>query len=273
MSFIHHFCITSKNYSFLENLNIDVILSGAINKDLTKFPTKWFKDSTGENISDKNINFGTLSSHYWFWKNKSPLMKKDDWIAFNHYRRFWVKENSLNEIKTENLNENILREVPSGNFDVLLPEKIELKNLKLSKLLKKGFLNYIKNPKILFNRKRYSINLHFDLFHGYNLLNRATELLDEAEKETFRTYINTENSFYPLQIFIIKKKFLDLLYEKTFKWIFKCEKTFGNMELKGYGKERLYDFLAERYFSYFFEKNLKIKTWSYILLEEKLNEI
>ena len=39
MSLIHHFCITSKNYSFLENLNIDVILSGAINKDLSKFPT------------------------------------------------------------------------------------------------------------------------------------------------------------------------------------------------------------------------------------------
>ena len=32
MSFIHHFCITSKNYSFLNNLHIDVILSGAINK-------------------------------------------------------------------------------------------------------------------------------------------------------------------------------------------------------------------------------------------------
>ena len=124
MPFIHHFCITSKNYSFLNNLHIDVILSGAINKDLTKFPTNWFKDSSGENISEKNINFGTLSSHYWFWKNKCPLMKKDDWIAFNHYRRFWVKENSLKEIKTENLNENILREVPSGNFDVLLPERV-----------------------------------------------------------------------------------------------------------------------------------------------------
>ena len=57
MSLIHHFCITSKNYSFLENLNIDVILSGAINKDLSKFPIKWFRDSTGENISEKNINF------------------------------------------------------------------------------------------------------------------------------------------------------------------------------------------------------------------------
>ena len=84
MSFIHHYCITSKNYSFLENLNINVILSGATNKDLKKFPIKWLKDSTGENISEKNINFGTLSSHYWFWKNKSPLMDKNDWIAFNH---------------------------------------------------------------------------------------------------------------------------------------------------------------------------------------------
>ena len=273
MSFIHHFCITSKNYSFLEQLHIDVILSGAIDKDPTKFPANWLKDSTGENISKKNINFGTLSSHYWFWKNKSPLMENEDWIAFNHYRRFWVKENSSNDIKISNLNDNILRKIPIGNFDVLLPKKIELKNLKLSKLLKKGFFNYIKNPKILFNRKRYNINLHFDLFHGYNLLNRASELLDDTEKEAFRNYINTEYSFYPLQIFITKKKFLDLLYEKTFKWIFKCEKNFGNMELKGYGKERLYDFLAERYFSYFFEKNLKIKTWPFILLEEKLNEI
>ena len=77
MSLIHHFCITNKNYSFLEKLNIDIILSGAINKDLTKFPTNWFNDSTGENISDKNINFGTLSSHYWFWKNKSPSIENE----------------------------------------------------------------------------------------------------------------------------------------------------------------------------------------------------
>ena len=268
MSSIHHFCITGKNYVFLEKLNIDVILSGSINKDLSKFPTKWHKDSTGENISKKNINFGTLSSHYWFWQNKSPLMDKEDWIGFNHYRRFWVQENSLHNIKIDNLNEKILRQIPDGNFDVLLPKKIELKNLKLSKLLKKGFLNYVKNPKILFNREKYNINLHFDLFHGYNLLNRASELLDYGEKERFKNYINTEHSFYPLQIFVTKKKFLDLLYEKTFKWIFKCEKTFANIELKGYGKERLYDFLAERYFSFFFAKNLKIKTWPYILLNE-----
>ena len=134
-------------------------------------------------------------------------MQEDDWIAFNHYRRFWVKENSLRDIKTNNLHENILREIPSGNFDIILPKKIELKNLKLSKLLKKGFFNYIKNPKILFNRKRYSINLHFDLFHGYNLLNRATDLLDEAEKENFRNYINTNIHFILYKYLLLKRNF------------------------------------------------------------------
>ena len=62
---------------------------------------------------------------------------------------------------------------------------IPLSSHKIIALVTKSvFFNYIKNPKILFNRERYSINLHFDLFHGYNLLNRATELLDGEEKDS-----------------------------------------------------------------------------------------
>ena len=63
------------------------------------------------------------------------------------------------------------------------------------------------------------------------------------------------------------------LYEKTFLWIYECEKIFNNEDLTGYGRTRIYDFLAERYFSYYFEKNLKIQTWPYILLKENFNEI
>ena len=70
----------------------------------------------------------------------------------------------------------------------------------------------------------------------------------------------------------ISQKNIQKLYEKLFKWILSV-KNFSNIELSGYGKERLYDFLAERYFSYYFEKNLKIKTWPYTLLKENLNEI
>ena len=40
-----------------------------------------------------------------------------------------------------------------------------------------------------------------------------------------------------------------------------------------YTEERLYDFLAERYFSFFFEKNLKIQTWPYVLLKNEIHEI
>ena len=272
MSSINHFCITGKNYSLLNKLNLEVILSGSIFKDLKKFPNDWHKDCTGENISEKNKNFGTLTSHYWLWKNKLNSFQDDDWIGINHYRRFWVKDNQ--ETSSQNLKENILRFIPKDcDFDILLPEKIFLKNLKLSKLIKKGFRNYLRNPQIFFNRKKISINLHFDLFHGYNLLNQAAELLEKEEIVEFKEYINNEHSFYPLQIFISKKKFLEKLYEKTFKWIFKCEVIFSKIELMGYGKERLYDFLAERYFSFYFEKNMKIKSWPYVVLKEKLNEI
>ena len=272
MEKINHYCITGKNFLFLHDLNIKIIISGAKSKDLSKFPDNWLNDSLGKNISHKNKNYGTLSSHYWLWCNEFNNLQDNDWIGINHYRRFWInaRENDINII---NLKDNIQRLIPEGDFNVLLPEKIFLENLKLSKLIKKGFRNYIKNPQILFNRKKVSINLHFDLFHGYNLLNDSANLLEKDDYDDFKNYINNNYSFYPLQMFICQKKNILKLYEKLFKWIFECEKFFSKVKLSGYGKERLYDFLAERYFSYYFEKNLKIQTWPYTLIKENLNEI
>tara|TARA_B100000073_G_scaffold339346_1_gene337651 strand:- start:986 stop:1798 length:813 start_codon:yes stop_codon:yes gene_type:complete len=270
MSIIHNYCITSKYHHYLNDLKIKIILSGAEQKDLDEYPNDWIKDNEGINISKKNSHFGTLTSHYWLWKNKLKSYEDNDFIGINHYRRFWIKKNNKDEINLNNLSDNILRNTPDDNyFDVLLPQKIFLKDLKLSKLIKKGFKNYIKNPFILFQRNKYNIKTHFDLFHGYNLISKASELLNSNDKEDFINYINTKNSFYPLQIFVVKKKFLVNLYEYTFDWIFKCEKIFSNIKLVGYGKERLYDFLAERYFSFYFEKYTKIKTWPFIVVKDK----
>ena len=269
MSIIHNYCITGKNFQFLNNLNINVILSGSDFKNLSEYPVSWIKDNNGINISSKNKNFGTLTSHYWLWKNKFNQYSENEWIGINHYRRFWIKQNNTVKIKVTNLSDNILREIPSENdFDVLLPEKIFLGDLKLSKVIKKGFKNYIRNPLLLFNRKNISIKLHFDLFHGYELLSKAGSLLSNEDRLDFEKYINVKNSFYPLEIFVSKKKIIENLYEKTFNWIFKCEEKFSNLKLTGYGKERLYDFLAERYFSFYFEKYTKIKTWPYVLIKE-----
>ncbi len=62
------------------------------------------------------------------------------------------------------------------------------------------------------------------------------------------------------------------LYEKTFLWIYECEKIFNNEDLTGYGRTRIYDFLAERYFSFWFVKYAKIKTLPFVFLELKNNE-
>ena len=71
-------------------------------------------------------------------------------------------------------------------------------------------------------------------------------------------------------MFITTKKHINLLYEKTFKWIFICEKEFSNIKLEGYGKERLFNFLAERFFSFYFEKYTKTKVWPYVFLSNDL---
>ncbi len=270
MSIIHNFCITGKNYEFLNALNLNIILSGSEFKNLNDYPTAWIKDNQGKNISNKNKNFGTLTSHYWLWKNKLKDFSENDWIGINHYRRYWIKQAYKENVKISNLSNSILRNVPDENtFDVLLPEKINL-NIKLSKLIKKGFKNYITNPFLLFNLNKLSIKLHFDLFHGYGLLSDATKLLNDHDKNDFEKYIKNKHSFYPLEMFISKKIIIEDLYSKTFEWIFKCEEKFSHLELKGYGKERLYDFLAERYFSFYFEKYARIKTWPYALIKEDL---
>ena len=271
MSLIHNYCITGNNYTFLNNLDLNVIISGSNNKNLELYPHNWYKDNDGINISSKNKSFGTLTSHYWFWKNKLLHHDQDDWIGFNHYRRFWVNDLDTDKINLKNLSENILRKIEDQkNYDVFLPNKIILPKIKLSKLLKKGFRNYIKKPSLLFYRKEMTIKFHFDLFHKYQVIEKASLLLNMDDRDDFLKYINSKTEFYPLQMFISKKKIIDPLYNKTFDWIFKCEEKFSNLNLEGYGKERLYDFLAERFFSFYFEKYAKIKSIPYKLLKENL---
>jgi len=271
MSTINNYCITHKYFEFLNNLNLKVIVGGSEIRNISKIPDNWIKDNTGNNISSKNKHFGTLTSHYWVWKNHLNNFNDNDWIGFSHYRRHWIKKDNQNEIDLKNLEDNLLCTMPKDiNFEVLLPKKIELTNLKFSKLIKKGFRRYILNPSIFFNKKKYSIKLHFDLFHGHGIIENAANFLNNEDKIDFKNYIRQNNSFHQFEMFISTKKHMNLLYEKTFDWIFQCEKKFSNIKLEGYGKERLYNFLAERYFSFYFEKYAKVKTWPYVFLNNEL---
>ena len=114
------------------------------------------------------------------------------------------------------------------------------------------------NPILFFNKDKRTIKFHFDMWHGNGNLDKAIEVMDEKEKSDFKDFVNNEVSYNPQNMFICKKKeILFSYYESLFPWLLKCEKLFGFKNLKGYGLQRIYGFLAERYMSYWFKKYTK----------------
>ena len=97
-----------------------------------------------------------------------------------------------------------------------------------------------------------------EVFIDSNFDNFYLSLLDNKNQEDFRKYVNTEVSFNPHNMFMCKsKEKLKNYYEDLFPWLEKCEKLFGFDNLKGFGKIRIYTFLAERFMPYWFIKNTK----------------
>ena len=132
---------------------------------------------------------------------------------------------------------------------------------KLMKFIKRGLKIVIKKPFVIINKKRRNLNFHFDLMHGENNLDKAINQLDQVNKKDFKKFVNTEVSFNPHNMFICKSKnILKNYYEDLFPWLEKCEKLFGFENLMGFGKIRIYGFLAERFMSYWFQKNTKYTT-------------
>ena len=92
--------------NFLDSLELEIV--GAGGNDI-KYPDHWQNDSTGENISYKNVNYAALTVFYWIWKNKINNLNNDDWIGLCHYRRFWLKSTHEKYINKDNLKQNLLR--------------------------------------------------------------------------------------------------------------------------------------------------------------------
>ena len=119
------------------------------------------------------------------------------------------------------------------------------------KVIKRGWRNLFLNPLILFNLKKSTIKLHFDMHHGYGVLDKAIDVLDIKDREDFRNYVDTRTYYNPHIMFIAKKNIM--------------EKYFNNV--KGYDQTRLYAYLSERYLSFWFKKYTKTIEWPWIFEE------
>jgi len=243
-----------------------------------KFSNEWLTDKTLNNIALKNKFYSEYTFHYWFWKNLLPKIKDNEWIGFCAYRDYWAK-NKLNLIKngnipshqikqdSKNIENLVLKEIPKlwNNYDIVMGEHIHLNNpLKMSKIIKHGIKAFIRNPNAIFKKSR-TIRFQFDMFHGNGNLDKAIDVLDLKDREDFRDFTRSNTSInYGGAMFVCRsKKTINDFYESLFPWLFECEKIFG-FNLEGYGKIRMYGFLAERYISYWFSKYTSPLLWPII---------
>ena len=56
----------------------------------SKFGDGWMQDKKGNNIANKNLNYGEYTFHYWLWKNYLDQLNSD-WVGFCQYRKFFTK--------------------------------------------------------------------------------------------------------------------------------------------------------------------------------------
>ena len=267
------YCITDKQINYLENLKLKIVVGGSFFKK-ENFPKNWFLDRTKINISKKNNNYGSLTSIYWIWKNELNNYTNNTWIGISHYRRFWLKENHDKTITLTNLSKNLLYNIPDKNlnYDAFIASPQNLRGYKLMKLLKKTPKNIFKNPMILFDKNKHNINLHFDMFHLHGGLVRAASAMNRAHQKDFLNFVNTETEICsPYSIFILKKKKFDELCSTLFTWIYNCENIFDINKLQGHGQIRLFDYLAERYISYWIKRNTNYKISPFVFFDPKLN--
>jgi len=224
------------------------------------FNSEWITDkSISKEISHKNKYYGEYTFHYKLWKNN--LIPEKKWVGFCQYRKFWINRYVTDKkITFDQLKNLVIRDIPKeiDYYDIILGENLYINQLRISKFLKKNFKKIILNPSLLFRKHKRTIKFHFDLMHGEGNLEKAISLLDHENKKDFLDFVNCEVSFNPHNMFICKnKKLLLRYYDSVFLWLEKCEKIFGFDKLKGYGLQRIYGFLAERYLSYWFKKNSK----------------
>ena len=266
MNNLEIYCITNKILPYLENFTYNLAAVGE-----GDFPKNYLRCDYGDNIFDKEKYYSELTFQYWFWKNKLDF-RKNNWIGFCQKRRFWIKQSSINQsINAGNFKDHFLSVVPDEwkNHDAIICNPINVNKVKKIKLIKRGFKSLIKNPDIFFNEDKQTINLHFDMHHGYGNLSKAIEKMNTEDRDEFKDFVNNSVSYNPHIIFISTPQILDRWFKTLFPWLFRCEQIFGFENLKGYDTQRLYAYLAERYLSFWFKKYTKYLEWPWTFFDIK----
>lgn len=214
---LHIMVVTHKETELFEN---KVYIPIHVGKALSNKDFGYIGDNTGENISKKNPYYCELTAQYWGWKNI-----KSEYIGLCHYRRYFNKEFS-----EENIEEEI------NGYDMLVASKTYW-HTSIFKHLSRGLVQ----EDIL-------------IFYLY-MLQRFPKQSEQIERFFIRN-----NKFYPCNMFICKKELFDQISEWEFSILSDLEKIirFSNYT----HQKRVLGYIAETLLSYYiFINKLKVKEY------------
>ena len=250
MSNIKIFCTSTKYYKIIDKLPNYIYPLGLGNKT---FPSNWYDEKKGKNITNLNSYYGELTGIYWIWKNMANNMNENEIIGNCHYRKLWLDElyEKKQKLSYQSLYKNLL--------------KIDLEKFKQ--------IDAIQVQPVVFKKK----NLLEDFFeiHKSEILYDSLKFLDSNNRNLFLAHLK-EKTFYPLNMFITKVSIFNKYCETLFPWLEKClDYCLKHKLCKGYNT-RLPAFLAERFTSFWFSQNAKKINLSYarlgnFFLSNKLN--
>ena len=81
--------------------------------------------------------------------------KEEQWIGFCQKRRFFINYDKTNLVNRNNINDYLFDLLPTdfNQYDVILCKPLSVSGVKRSKIFKRGFKSFLKNPSILFDKK------------------------------------------------------------------------------------------------------------------------
>ena len=218
-----------------------------VGKENTLLNLKLQGDNTGDNISSKNSNYCELTALYWAWKN----MENIKYVGLCHYRRYFYLAH-----KVFNYGQFIV----SSNKNL-----VERTNFQyLSNILSKYDI-VLSNPFYLTTsvKDNYCIN-HYR--KDYEIIKDIIRKDYPDYFDDFIEFMEHNNSYSGLNMFICKKNLMDQYCEWLFDILKKSESKIDISDYDNY-QQRIYGFLAERLLNVYCKHNkLKIKHLPVILL-------
>lgn len=195
---------------------------GAHNKNDLGF----LKDSSDDNISEKNPYFCELTGVYWIWKNCQT-----DIVGLVHYRRYFYN-NFFKGIKNIMSREDIINTLKDSDIIVSKPVYILFSSVKA---------------------KYEKLHLKEDLEKCKNILIEKYPEYEEAFDKVMKRHF-----LYPYNMLITKKEIFDEYCEWMFDILFELEKQIDVKKRDTYNA-RVFGFLSERLLNVWIEKNKQYK--------------